>query len=93
MWEHIQSHLHAQRNKFESRELSNELMNAQDGRESRKSPMAGIIFYVGQWQTPKAEGEERCWTGEINEWTEGRWSGGQEGICAFAIMEAPRMCI
>lgn len=32
-----------------------------------------MIFYVGQWQTPKAEErEERRWTGEINEWMEGR---------------------
>lgn len=56
-------------------------MNAQNIRGSRKSPMVGIIFYVGQWQTLKAEGEARCWTGKINEWIEGRWSGGQEGIC------------
>lgn len=86
-------HLHEHRNKFECRELSEELMDAQDRREWRKSSPLGILFYLGQWQRLKVEEEERCWTGEINEWMAGRWSGGQEGIGAFVVMDAPRMHI
>lgn len=76
---HSDASLHAHRSKFKCRAQSHELMDARDTREWRKSPPVGILFYLGQWQTPKAEEEERCWTGEINEWMEGRWSGGQEG--------------